>query len=151
MTILATLTMMSLMAMPAAVQRAGKGKLFAQNVVEQAHRAHPEAAEIGISARSARGCRTIASTDPSDIGESCEKDDAAPMQTGKPFVGREGKSYDISLPLHDAKGRLVGSVGIELAPKPGQTESAQVAQAKAIAGEMERRILSKAALFQRSK
>lgn len=151
MTVLTTFAMMSLLAMPPAVQGAGQGKLFAQSLVEQAHRAHPEATEIGISARSARGCHTIASTDPSDIGETCEKDDAAPMQTGKPYVGAEGKSYDISLPLHDAKGRLVGSVGIELARKSGQTEAAQVAQAKAIAGEMEKQIPSKAALFHRSK
>jgi len=121
-------------------------KTVAQKLVEDTHAQHPEATEIGIVIVSARGCRTIASTDRKDIGEKCEADDSAPMKTGKPYVEKEKHGYDISLPLHDASGKAIGGVGIEFKLEAGQTAANMTEKAKQIAGEMEKRIPSKAAL-----
>ena len=137
------------MALPvAARQQPAKAKSFAQKLVQQIQAKHPEADEIGISAVSSRGCRTIASTDPGDVGEACEKDDSAPMRTGKPFVEKEQDGYDNSVPLHDSGGKIIGSLGVGFKPRADETEAALVEQARKIAGEMEAQIPSKAKLFE---
>ncbi|HKV27686.1 MAG TPA: hypothetical protein VJN90_05380 [Candidatus Acidoferrales bacterium] len=125
---------------------AHRAKSMAQKLVEDTHAQHPEATEIGIVTVSARGCRTIASTDKGDIGEKCEAGDSASMKTGKPYVEKEKDGYDISLPLHDASGKAIGAVGIEFKLEAGQTSASMTEKAKAIAGEMEKQIPSKAAL-----
>lgn len=121
-------------------------KTMAQKLVEDTHAQHPEATEIGIVTLSARGCRTMASTDRKDIGEKCEAEDSAPMKTGKPYVEKEKDGYDISLPLHDAAGKAIGAVGIEFKLEAGQTAAKMTEKAEQIAGEMEKQIPSKAAL-----
>ena len=123
-----------------------RAKSMAQKLVEDTHAQHPEATEIGIVTVSARGCRTIASTDKGDIGEKCEADDSAPMKTGKPYVEKEKDGYDISLPLHDATGKAIGAVGIEFKLEAGQTAANMTEKAQKIASEMEKQIPSKAAL-----
>jgi hypothetical protein len=125
-----------------------KPPVLAQKIVDDAHAKHPEASEIGIAVVGLHACSTIASTDKRDIGEKCEKDDAEPMQTGKPFVEKGKNSFDVSLPLHDASGKIVGSVGIEIIPKTGQAEKDVIQQAEKIASEMEQGIPSKASLTQ---
>jgi sensor histidine kinase regulating citrate/malate metabolism len=127
-----------------------QGTTFAQKLVEATKAKHPETDEVGIAAMTARGCVGIASTDPDDIGEKCEKDDLEPMQTGKPYVEKEKDGYDVSLPLHDAPGKLVGSIGVGFKASAGQTEASVTEQARKIAAEMERQIPSKAKLLSKS-
>ncbi len=115
----------------------------AQALVAQLHRAHPEMSEIGIDMQTSRGCRTVASTDPGDRNQACESDDIAPMRTGKESISREGKELDISLPLHDAHGQLIGAIGIELAPKSGETRAQAVNRVRSAVAALERRIESK--------
>lgn len=126
------------------------GRSFAQKLVEATQAKHPEADEVGISTDTRRGCIGIASTDKSDIGEKCEKDDSEPMRTGKPFVEKEKDGFDVSLPLHDSTGKIIGAVGIGFKSAPGQTEASVTEQAQKIAAEMEAQIPSKAKLFERS-
>lgn len=135
----------------AVAQPVPKERTFAQNLVNQTKAMHPEADEIGISIRSARGCRTIASTDPSDIGEACEKDDMAPMRTGKPYVEKERDGYDVSVPLRDAHGRLIGSLGVGFKPQAGQTQAQVTSAAEKISKEMSSKISSKAELSRPAK
>jgi hypothetical protein len=129
----------------AAQKPAGQTQL-AQKIVNDAHSKHPEAAEIGVATIGANGCSTIASSDKSDLGEKCEKEDSEPITSGKPYVEKEGANFDVTLPLHDSSGKLVGSVGIELKPSPGQSQADVVQQAQKIASEMEASIPSKASL-----
>ena len=135
-----------LFAFSASAQQQPARAYMAQKLVDHTHATHPEASEIGIATVGSQGCKTIASTDKSDLGEKCEREDSEPMRTGKPSVEKEGKNLDITLPLHDVTGRLVGSVGIELTPKPGQAQDAVVQEAQSIAKEMEAAIPSKASL-----
>lgn len=140
-------------AMPtlASAQKAARtGKSFAQKLVEATQAKHPEADEIGISTMTRRGCFGIASTDKGDIGEKCEKDDITPMQTGKPYVEKEKDGFDVSVPLHDSAGKVIGTLGVGFKPAAGQTEASVTEQAQKIAAEMEAQIPSKAKLFERS-
>jgi cell division septation protein DedD len=126
------------------------GKSFAQKLVETTRAKHPESDEIGISANTSHGCIGIASTDKSDIGGKCEKEDSEPMRTGKPVVEKEKDGFDVSLPLHDSTGKIIGAVGIGFKSAPGQTEASVTDQAVKIVAEMEVQIPSKAKLFERS-
>ncbi len=128
-----------------------KNKSFAQTLVEQTKAKHPEADEVGIAIRLKSGCKTIASTDASDVGETCEKDDMAPMQTGKPYVEKERDGYDVSVPLRDAQGQMIGSLGIGFKLAAGQTESKLTAEALKISKEMSAQIPTQAKLFQPAK
>lgn len=128
---------------------ARKGDLFAQKLVQAEQAMHPETEDIDISATTSRGCVGIASTDKSEIGEKCDKDDVEPMRTGKPYVEKEKDGFDVSLPLHDSTGKIIGTVGIGFKLGPGQTEASVTQQAQKIASEMEAQIPSKAKLFSR--
>lgn len=125
-------------------------KSFAQKLVEATLAKHPESDEISISANTTRGCIGIASTDKSDVGAKCEKEDSEPMRTGKPIVENEKDGFDVSLPLRDSTGTMVGAVGIGFKPAPGQSAASVTAQAQKIAAEMEAQIPSKAKLLERS-
>lgn len=133
-----------------AQKAAPKAKSLAQKLVEATQAKHPELDEVGIYTNTARGCSGIASTDKSDIGEKCEKDALAAMQTGKPFVEKEKDGYDVSVPLHDSTGKIIGTLGIGFKPAAGQTEASLTAQAQKVAAEMEAQIPSKAKLLARS-
>lgn len=131
--------------------QATKSKTFAQTLVEQALATHSDADEVGIAVQSSHRCRTIASTDKSDVGEACEKDDIAPMRNGKPYVESEKGGFDVSVPLRDAQGEIIGSLGVGFKKAEGQTQESVIAQATRIAEEMRPRISSKAKLFEATK
>jgi hypothetical protein len=124
-----------------------KREIFAQKLVESTHAKYPETDEIGIATISKRGCYGIASTDPSDVGERCEAEDLKPIRTRQPYVEHEGGGFDVSLPLYDSGGKLVGSVGIGFKRSAGQSRAEVTRKAKQIAGNMAKQIQSKAALF----
>src|SRR5882757_4833089 len=150
-TALLAATLMSTLPIPASAHtKAQRGKTVAQKLVETTQASHPESDEIGISAITSRGCVGIASTDKTDIGGKCEKEDSEPMRTGKPVVEKEKDGFDVSLPLHDSSGKIIGAVGIGFKTARGQTEVSVTEQAKKIAAEMEAQIPSKAKLFEAS-
>lgn len=128
---------------------APKATSFAQSLVEQAMAAHPQLTEVGISVRSARGCHSIASTDSGDVGERCESGDIRTMRTGRPYAVKESDGYDVSLPLHDESGKLIGSAAMEFRLTAARTKADVIAQAEQIARAMETQIPSKASLLAR--
>jgi hypothetical protein len=65
-------------------------------------------------------------------------------------VEKEKDGFDVSLPLHDSTGQLIGVVGIGFKAAAGQTEASVTEEAHKIASEMELQIPSKAKLFERS-
>jgi hypothetical protein len=136
---------------PVLAQGHATGKILAQKLVEAAQAKHPEVDEIGILATTSRGCRGIASTDRTDIGEQCEADDVVPMRTGKPSVEKEGQGYDVAVLLHDAAGKTIGVLVVGFKGAPGQTEASARQRALEIEAEMAKQITSKADLFTRSK
>lgn len=85
----------------------------AQSLVEAMLNQHTMLTEVGISTREAHGCRSIASTDPGDVGESCESGDLRVMHTHKLHAVRERDGIDLSVPLHDAQGKPIGVLDME--------------------------------------
>jgi hypothetical protein len=132
------------------------GRIFAQQLVERALATHPEVTGVELSSTPAgKLCVAIASTDPKDLGDKCDTDELTPMKTNEPFVEKEkegGKDvYDITMPLHDTGGNVIGAVGMDFKPEPGQKESQVVKAAQRIVGEMETQIPAKAKLFETAK
>jgi len=148
----ALITVLSFSCQPAVFGQTSQSshKTLAQRLVESTQQKHPEILELGISTTTKRGCREIASTDHTDIGEKCEKEDVEAMQTQKPILAREHEGFDVSLPLRDASGKLIGSVGIELKAVTGETKATAEQKATQVATEMAAQISSKAALFRRA-
>ena len=100
---------------------------------------------------SAGTCKTIAATDPKDVGERCDDDEIGPMRTGEPDVGaptRDDPVYDITQALHDATGRLIGAVGMDIKPMAGQDRAAALVVARRLLRELEARIPSMHRLFE---
>lgn len=132
------------------------GKIFAQQLVEEAVAKHPELTGVELASTPPhQQCATIAATEAKEVGEKCDEDEFTAMKTNKPFVEKEkegGKHvYDITTPLHDAAGKVIGTVGMDFKPEPGQQESKVVELAQQIVRELEAQIPSKAKLFEPAK
>ena len=125
-------------------------KTRAQNLVDLATQRHSEITGLELSATPAgqESCVTIAATEAKDVGEKCDQDEATALKTGKPFVEHEPDGFDVTTPLHDAKGKLVGTLGIDFKPQAGQTKAEILKRVAGLLKEVEQQIPSKAFLFQ---
>ena len=128
-------------------------KTVAQQLVGEAMAKHPQVSGVELSSTPpGKSCLTIASTEAKGLGEKCDRDELTAMKTNKPFVEKENEEgkevYDITMPLHDATGKLIGTVGLDFKPEPNQKESEVVELARQIVHEMETRIPTKAKLFE---
>lgn len=136
----------------AASTRRQRGKhpdIYAQQLVDQMVARHPEVKSVELALLSTKGCATVAATAAEDIGEACDNDENTPMKTGRPFVEAPSKDdpvYDITQAIHDASGKLIGAVGMDIDPA-GRARKAVVAQAEAVRKEMETLIPSKEKLL----
>ena len=128
---------------------ANAAEIRAQQVVAEIKAAHPEITglELAASRSEQEGCKTIAATDVKEIGEKCDKDELTAMKTNQPFVEKEKDEFDATLPIHDAAGKIIGTVGMDFKAGPGQTKETVTRQAKQIAAELEKRITAKEQLF----
>ena len=125
-------------------------KTHAQHLVDLTGRQHPEVTELEISATPAgqSECVTIAATKAKDVGEKCDADEAIALKTLKPSVEREKDGFDVTAPLHDANGNVIGTLGIDFKPQPGQTKADVLKLTAVLLKEVEQQIPSKASLFQ---
>jgi hypothetical protein len=126
------------------------GKIRAQKILEETAAKHSEldGLELNATAPNGTGCSTIASTEAKDLGERCDKEDYSAMRTNKPSVEKEKGGFDVTLPLHDADGKVIGVVGMDFKPQPGQVAAGAVAQGKQIAAGIEKQIPSKEKLYE---
>jgi hypothetical protein len=128
-------------------------KIAAQQVAEEVAAAHPEITSLEIAATKSQseGCKTIAATEAKEVGQKCDKDELTAIKTNAPLVEKEKDGFDVTLPLHDSSGNVMGTAGMDFKPEPGQTKSDVVGKAKLIASELEKRLPSKEQLFERAK
>lgn len=132
-------------------QVSSKGKkIYAQKLVEELTARHSEVTGIEVAATPPEGqhCVTIAATEAKEVGEKCDEDEFSAMRTGKPFVEKEEDGFDITLPIHDPTGEIIGTMGLDFKPQPGQKESEVVERAKQIAKEFEEQVPARARLFE---
>jgi hypothetical protein len=129
---------------------AATDKIMAQKAIEELAAAHPEVAGLELAAvRSAKqSCRTIAATEPKEIGEKCDKDEFTAMRTDQAFVEQEKDGFDVTMPLHDSAGKLMGTVGMDFKREAEQTKASVTIKAKQIASELEKRLTSREQLFE---
>ena len=133
---------------------ANAAEIRAQKVVAEIKAAHPEITglELAASRSEQEGCKTIAATEVKEIGEKCDKDEFTAMKTNKPFIEMEKEHgeevYDVTMPLHDAAGKVIGTVGMDFKSAPGQQEAQVRENAERIAKELEASIPSKEKLFE---
>src|SRR5262249_42858445 len=97
---------------------------------------------------SSEGCSTIAATDRKSIAEKCDRDEQEAMRTGEPFVEKEGGGFDVTLALHDATGKIIGTLGIDFKARPGQDRAMLVEQSNKILHEIESQISTKEKLLE---
>jgi len=122
----------------------------AQRLVDMTVQKHPEVAALELSAAPAgkTNCITIAATEAGDLGQPCDEDEHAALKTLKPYVEHEAEGYDVTAPLHDAKGKLIGTLGIDFKRKPGPVSYEILKLTAGLLREMEQQIPSKEFLFQ---
>lgn len=125
-------------------------RIFAQKVVEEMKAAHSEITgmELASTRSKKEGCRTVAATEAGEVGQKCDEDELTAMGTNKPFVEQEKDEFDATLPLHDAHGNIIGTVGMDFPAGPKQTVDTVTRQAQQIVAEIERRITAKDRLFE---
>jgi iron complex outermembrane receptor protein len=129
-------------------------KIYAQKLVEETLAAHPELVGLELAATppTKSQCVTIASSEAKGIGEKCDKDEYTALKTNKPFVEKEkenGKEvYDVTIPIHDADGKVIATAGIDFKPWPDQAEAWVTERSQQIAKELESKVKSKEKLFE---
>ena len=125
-------------------------KTQAKSLVDLTAQKHAEITGLEISAapEGQEVCVTIAATNPKDLGEKCADDEATALKTMEPVVEHEPDGFDVTAPLHDAGGKLIGALGIDFKPQAGQTKADIVKRTAKLLREMEPQIPSKASLFQ---
>ena len=55
--------------------------------------------------------------------------------------------YDVTIPIHDAQGKIIATAGIDFKPEPNQQRASIVRRSQQIAKELEAKIQSKEKLF----
>lgn len=143
-----------LCAVPSKAQNSPTPRIYAQQVVDETLGAHPEinTLELAATPPGKTQCVTVAANETKEIGGKCDKDEFTAIKTNKPFVEMEkenGKEvYDVTIPLHDAKGTIIATAGIEYKPGPNQS-AAQVRELSLrLAKELEAKANSKEKLFE---
>ncbi|HYY71973.1 MAG TPA: PDC sensor domain-containing protein [Candidatus Bathyarchaeia archaeon] len=129
-------------------------RIYAQKLVEQTLAAHPEllGLELAATPPGKTQCVTIASSETKGIGEKCDKDEFTAMKTNKPFIEKEkenGKEvYDVTIPIHDANGKIIATAGIDFKPAPDQSDAKVTELSQQIAKELETKVTTKERLFE---
>lgn len=124
-------------------------KIVAQKLVDEVVARHPELVRIGLHVMPPAGAENvvIASNIPDKIGQKSDSEDLSAMGSRRPVVLKEGNDFDVTLPLRDASGRIIGAIGLTFEPRPGEQEAGAVRRARGIVREIERKIPSRPKLF----
>ena len=132
----------------AAMSMAQGSNILAQKVVDEVKAAHPEITGLELAAtRPEKGCQTIAATEAKEIGEKCDEDELTAMKTNRPFVEQEKTEFDVTLPIHDASGKIIATAGMDFKAEAGRTKATVTREALKIGAELERRLPTHDALF----
>jgi hypothetical protein len=126
------------------------GKILAQKLVDDLVAKRPGIVRVGMHLTPPNGPDNIivASNVAAKVGQKSDPEDLQAMRTGRPVVLREDGNFDITLPLHDSSGKLIGAIGLTIRPGPGEQESSVTRRASGIARELGMQIPSKAKLFE---
>ena len=127
--------------------------IFAQKLVDDLVARHPGLVRIGLHVTPPNDSQNliIASNVPARIGRRSDPEDLEAMRSGQPVLLKEGENVDVTLPLHDAGGKIIGAIGLTFKPKPDGKEGDAIRRARDLVGELETQISFKAILFASSR
>ena len=126
-----------------------KKATLAQRLADGLAKDHPDLVRVGLHVTPPGASENIiiASNVAEKIGQKSDPEDLKAMTTGRAVVLREGQNFDVTLPLHDASGKLIGAVGLTLRPAADEKKGAATRRAEALARDLERQIPSLESLF----
>ena len=127
---------------------AARPNTVAQELVEEGAAKHPDMTAMEIVLRTSDRCSTVADTELEGIGEKCDHDELEVMKTGKPLFEKEADGFDVTMPLHDAAGKIIGTVGMDFKAETGLQKSTVIEHANTILCELESRIPSPSKLLE---
>jgi hypothetical protein len=138
------------LAAPPLVEAQGRARRenFAQSVLRDVMRRHPQLIGLELSARRGNGCITVAATDAGDIGHRCDAGEREMLRAGEPQVDEPSAAdpaYVISEPLLDAAGEVMGLIIMDIRPERGG-RAAALGRARAVRLDVQSRIRSAAQL-----
>jgi len=116
--------------------------------VEQALKQHPEPKEVELAIASADQCSTIASPNIKDVREQCDDDELEPLRRGTPSVEGENGGYDITMPLHDGSGEVIGTIGLDFNRRMNLGKALLLRWAEEIVHEIESEVPTQERLFE---
>jgi hypothetical protein len=128
----------------ARAQTRARGESYAQRVLRDVMRRHPQLIGMELAARRGNGCVTVAATDAGDIGHTCDAGERQQMRAGESQVEEPSAAdpaYVITEPLRDASGQIMGLIMMDIRPERGG-RAAALARARAARLEVESRIRS---------
>ena len=122
----------------------------AQAIVRDTLKKYPRllGLEIYVLAPGAGKVRLAAGNDTKKIGQDGGHAQEDVIKRDVTYYGKDRKSVEVTMPLHDRNGETVASARIVMQTFPGQTEQNALARALPIVKEMESRISSLAALLE---
>ncbi len=125
-------------------------KIYAQELVDELAVKYPNLLRIGmhVTPPNKPDNLIIACTVAERIGQKSDPEDLKAMNTGQPVVLKEGENFDVTLPLHDAAGKIIGAVGLTFKPRLDEHEPEATRRARAMAQEIEKHIPSTSQLFE---
>src|SRR6267143_2192872 len=146
--VLITLELLSTPSFASKRPQASKQKTVAQRLVEEAVSKHPEVAEVELAVRSSSERSSIADSELKRCWGEVRPRRTEAMRTGEPFIEKESDGFDVTMPLHDSTGKIIGTVGMDFKTEPGQQRSSVVERSRKIVQEVEEQIPSEARLFE---
>ena len=139
----------ALMALPVYAQNSGK--IYAQALVDQALRKHPEVVVMAMHVTPPdKTDNIIIASNIGRIGKLGDEDDMRVIKTGKSNleVSPKGDHFEVELVLQDKPGKTIAAIGIVFNYKPGNDKAAFDKKAQQIRNEMREQIPDLAKLFE---
>lgn len=123
----------------AACASTGGGSKNLQDLVDETRQRHPGVARLTVH-RAAAGSpqpMVVASTSADKLGKPSDPEDLQAIQTAQTVVLEEAGGLDVTVPVLIHGGKAGAAVGVTLSAAPNKARAEQVAEAQAIAREIE--------------
>lgn len=122
---------------------------FIKVLLRDIHEKYPRVQALRVYGKTPENptLRVMASTDPSELGQSGTQVERGIFEKDTPFFGRLKTGIVVTLPVHDRNGEVIAALRVEMKSFPGQTENNALARALPIVKDMERRIVEAEDLF----
>jgi hypothetical protein len=140
LTVALALGLLSVTSVASQQPRAARPNIVAQTLVEEVASKHSDITAMEIALRTPGKCSTVADTELEGIGEKCDHDELEAMKTGEPLVEKEADGFDVTMPLHDATGKIIGTVGMDFKADRGLQKPTVIERANTIVRELETRV-----------